>query len=124
LLFREVLRAATGAERYAHFALFFHREFLRIDTRILQCFRGSRKSQRHGARDVLSLQGIHPVELVEILNLARDLDGNIGGVEPGNGLDSAFARQDRTAESGIAVSIGADRTHPGNHRASKHDRIL
>ena len=120
LLFGEFLRAAARAQHHADFALLLQRQLRGIHAGIAQRFGRRRQRQRHYARNMLALVRVHPGQLVEVLNFAGNLHGQLAGIEAADALHAADAVKHGAAERLVANTVGADRAHSRDDDAFFH----
>src|SRR5215472_3047239 len=116
----KLLRASARSQNYADLTLLVEGELCRIDAGVGERFRRGCDRQWHTARNMLTFPCFYPVQLVEVLNLAGNLDGKLGSIKAGDEFYAAAALHNGAAKSCFSDSIRADHTHPRNDGPFQH----
>src|SRR5215472_5471862 len=120
LEFGKLLRASARSQNHPDLALLVKGKLCRIDAGVGERLRRCRDRQRHTARHMLAFPCLYPVQLVEVLNLAGNLDGKLGSIKAGDEFYAAAALHNGAAKSCFSDSIRADHTHPRNDGSFQH----
>src|SRR5262249_44109531 len=120
LEFGKLLRASARSQNHADLTLRVKRELCRIDAGVGKRFRCRCDRQWDTPRNMFTFPCLYPVQLVEVLNLAGNLDGKLGSIKAGDEFYAAAAAHNGAAKSSFSDSIGADHAHPRNDGPFQH----
>ena len=120
LFFGKFLRSSARPQDYAKAPLLFQGKGSRVDSGRAQGFGRRRQGKGQYPGDMLTLPLVHPVQLIKVRNLARDLHRNFRRVETRDAPNPAFPRQYSLGERGVPNAIRAHRAHARNHHPSLH----